>query len=211
MLKFLMRLSVSVLTAVLLLNILPVHGEEEIYQNAVRLHVLAHSDAQADQELKYLVRDALLVQCRDLFGTCQNAAQAQQTAQQNLDVLTRTAERVIAENGYDYPCSVCIGTEHYPTREYGEMVFPAGDYISLRVLIGDAAGKNWWCVLFPPLCLDAASDTYAGGGVEMDRKTGDMMYQAGFTPGQVQILTEAKNQKTVIRFKLLEVFSGLFS
>lgn len=211
MAKFFMRVCVSVLLCTMILSVLPVHGEEGIYEQVVRLHVLANSDSEKDQALKYQVRDALLEQAGELFANCTDAKQAEQVAKTNLPYLEQIAQTTLKQAGSDQSCVVTVSREEYPTRDYGTFSFPAGTYVSLRVLIGQAAGQNWWCVLFPPLCLDAASETYVGNDAEYDEESGEVMYRAGFSPSQVDLVTGNGKKKTIVKFRLLEFFSSLFS
>ena len=105
---------------------------------------------------------------------------------------------MIESEGFSYPVAVTLGEEEYPTRNYENFCFPAGPYLSLRICIGDAAGQNWWCCVFPPLCLGAASKTDA----EED------FVEVGLTPQQYKIITESERPVYRVRFKLLEVFQS---
>ena len=191
------KILISIITLILLfgiLTVLPIHGESEIYSDVLRLHVIASSDSEADQALKLLVRDAVLMEAQTLLDGVYDRKKAESIISENLDLFKATAEKAIRENGYDYPVSVELGKEEYPTKSYESCCFPAGEYTSLRILIGEAAGQNWWCVLFPPLCLSAATDA-------------DAFASVGITDGQYQIITESENPKYKIRFKILESFS----
>lgn len=191
------KILISIITLILLfgiLTVLPIHGESEIYSDVLRLHVIASSDSEADQALKLLVRDAVLLEAQTLLDGVYDRKKAESIISENLELFKATAEKVIRENGYDYPVSVELGKEEYPTKSYESCCFPAGEYTSLRILIGEAAGQNWWCVLFPPLCLSAATDA-------------DAFASVGITDGQYQIITESENPKYKIRFKILESFS----
>lgn len=191
------KILISIITLILLfgiLTVLPIHGESEIYSDVLRLHVIASSDSEADQALKLLVRDAVLLEAQTLLDGVYDRKKAESIISENLELFKATAEKAIIENGYDYPVSVELGKEEYPTKSYESCCFPAGEYTSLRILIGEAAGQNWWCVLFPPLCLSAATDA-------------DAFALVGITDGQYQIITESENPKYKIRFKILESFS----
>ncbi len=176
------------------LAVLPIHGESEIYSDVLRLHVIASSDSEEDQALKLLVRDAVLEEAQALLGEVYSKTQAEKTVYENLERLRSVAEKTVRDNGYDYPVAIELGKEEYPTKNYESCCFPAGEYTSLRILIGEASGQNWWCVLFPPLCLSAATDA-------------DAFASVGITDGQYQIITENENPKYKIRFKILESFS----
>ena len=184
------------LTAILLIvGLLPIHGEAQIYSTAVRLHVIADSDSEEDQALKLLVRDAILAVSTPLLEGCQTQEEAIERLQTNTDALRTAAEEVIAAEGRTDTVEVILGREEYPTRSYDSFCFPSGEYVSLRVVIGSGEGQNWWCCLFPPLCLGAASAE-------------DACISVGMTPSQYKIITESDKPVYRVRFKLLELFSG---
>ena len=123
-----------------------------IFSDVLRLHVIANSDSKADQDMKYRVRDGILDVTYELFSDCTNADEAVKIAEDNRDLLKDAAKRVLVQNSSGQDVSILVGKEHYPEKTYGGFVFPQGEYLSVRVIIGDGKGKNWWCVLFPPLC-----------------------------------------------------------
>lgn len=183
-------------------GILPIHGEEKIYDSVVRLHVLANSDSEEDQALKLKVRDAVLSYTSPLVIDSESREEAESILRSELDGIREAAERVIDENGYDYPVEVTLDVEEYPTRNYESMSFPSGKYVSLRVLIGESKGKNWWCVLFPPLCLSAATEK---------NKNEEAFVAVGLTSDQYKIITETNEPKYKLRFKLLETIENTFN
>ncbi len=186
-----------------LFSVLPIHGEQEIYDSVVRLHVLANSDSKQDQALKLLVRDEVLRVTAPLLEGCESREQAERILGENTQEITAAAQEVVKEQGYEYPVSVLLGKEQYPTRTYENCCFPSGTYVSLRVCIGDAEGQNWWCVLFPPLCLSAAS-------ADDEQSNEDAFISVGLTGEQYKVITQTDNVKYRIRFKLLETVQGLF-
>lgn len=183
-------------------SVLPIHGEQEIYQSVVRLHVLANSDSQEDQALKLLVRDEVLRISEPLLRACTSRDQAVEILQENSDMLQKAARAVVLEHGYDYEVSVLLGEEEYPTRSYENCCFPSGTYVSLRICIGNAEGQNWWCVLFPPLCLSAAS-------AKSEQSNEQAFISVGLTEEQYRVITETDNVKYRIRFKVLEAVQEL--
>lgn len=194
-------LTLSVLCA-LVLGLFPVSGEEKVYDSVVRLHVLANSDSEADQELKLKVRDRIIEVTKELFSRAETREDAERIARSALSFIEREAETVVEENGFTYPVSVELGQEEYPERDYEGLKFPAGEYLSLRVMIGDAEGQNWWCVLFPPLCLKAASRSA--------RDTENAFVAAGLTGEQYRIITESDSGRYKVKFKILEIIKELF-
>ena len=187
---------VILLVVLMALSFLPVHGEQEIYETVVRLHVLANSDSAEDQALKLQVRDAVLEVATPLVQNCRSQAEAVEILNAHLHDLEAAAAAVLAAEGYAYPVTVRLGEEDYPTRTYESCAFPAGRYVSLRVCIGEAEGQNWWCCLFPPLCLSAAT-------ARQDNE--DAFIQVGLTKDQYGIITETGKTKYKIRFRILEV------
>lgn len=125
----------------------------DISNSVFRLHVIANSDSSKDQELKYIVRDSVLNYMNEICKDVNSKEEAIKIANDNLDVFKEIAEKTIKENGYDYPVTVEIGNFSFPTKTYGDISLPSGFYDALRIKIGEAEGKNWWCVMFPPLCF----------------------------------------------------------
>ncbi|NLB42728.1 MAG: stage II sporulation protein R [Clostridiales bacterium] len=121
--------------------------------NLIRLHVTANSDSDEDQELKYQVRDQLLLSFGDIFRDAQTIGEARNLINESLDDLKGIASREINRQGFDYPVDASLGIASFPTKVYGDLVYPAGEYEALRVVIGEGSGANWWCVMFPPLCF----------------------------------------------------------
>jgi stage II sporulation protein R len=121
--------------------------------NLIRLHVIANSDSDEDQELKYQVRDQLLLSFGDIFRDAQTIGEARNLINESLDDLKGIASREINRQGFDYPVDASLGIASFPTKVYGDLVYPAGEYEALRVVIGEGSGANWWCVMFPPLCF----------------------------------------------------------
>lgn len=192
---------VILLIAMMALSFLPVHGERAVYDTVVRLHVLANSDTEEDQALKLQVRDGVLEAAAPLVEGCTTQAEAVEALTAHLAELEAAALSVVQSEGYDYPVTVLLGEEDYPTRVYESCAFPAGTYVSLRVLIGSGKGQNWWCCLFPPLCLSAAT-------AKSDNE--DAFIQVGLTKDQYGIITETGKTKYKVRFKILEVLEDWF-
>ena len=142
------------LTAALLLTsgAVALHTQSELADKVVRLHVLANSDSEEDQALKLEVRDAVLAQASETLQGITGREEACRRLTALLPELEKTAREVIAANGYAYGVRVELAETSFPTKTYDGFALPAGEYLALRVLIGEAAGQNWWCVVFPPLC-----------------------------------------------------------
>ena len=192
-------LTLAIFAAILLLvvGLLPVHGEEEIYNKVVRLHVLANSDSEEDQAVKLKVRDAILAITVPLLQNCETKEEAVTLLEENQTLFVEAAQAVLQEEGFDDAVSIEMGLEDYPTRTYDSLCFPAGEYISMRVSLGTGEGQNWWCCLFPPLCLGAAT--------VRDEDAEDACISVGFTPTQYKIITESDKPVYRARFKILEL------
>ena len=152
---------ISALSALILTVIMTLSFESTcsgIREKVLRLHVIANSDSVSDQALKYAVRDELLKDGESIFSGSETADEAEGKISDNILFLKETAEAVVHREGYGYPVSIDIGRTYFPTREYGDVTLPAGYYNAVRIIIGEGKGKNWWCVMFPPMCLPAASE-----------------------------------------------------
>jgi len=177
-----------------LLPVLPLQGEQEIYDNTIRLHVIANSDSEEDQELKLKVRDSVLELMSKEFQNVSTKEEAKEKIEDMKDDISLVVDNTIRNNGYNYSFKITLSKELYPTREYEGVRLPSGEYLSLRILIGEAEGKNWWCVLFPALCTSSA-------------KPKEKLKEAGFSSEQIKILTEGEKPKYVLRFRILELFN----
>ena len=155
---FAKSLAVGVIFAVLLQLTIFDAKCESLSDKILRLHVIANSDSAIDQELKLKVRDEMLDLSNHLLSDCENKQAAIKAANENKAVFTEAAKKVIAENGFDYSVTVEITKQSFDTRDYDTFSLPAGVYDSIKVVIGDGAGKNWWCVMFPPVCIPACVD-----------------------------------------------------
>ena len=119
----------------------------------LRLHVIANSDSEFDQQIKLKVRDAVLAASKDGVLKSENASQAQEYIVEDLQTILSAANEELKRNGADYTASAEVGLFSFPDKTYGDITYPAGDYSALKISLGDSKGKNWWCVMFPPLCL----------------------------------------------------------
>lgn len=165
-----------------------------IRTQVLRMHVIANSDSAEDQALKLKVRDAVLETGKTLFDGSLTAADAENILDSEKAELQKAAEAVIRDNGFDYEVQIEIGKDFFNTRTYDEKVtLPAGTYEAVRVIIGEGAGQNWWCVMFPPMCLPAAE---AEAGIE------DVLSEQEAEIAQ-------SNPKYEVRFKIIEIFEKI--
>lgn len=164
---------------------------DEIRENVLRLHVLANSDSEEDQALKLKVRDAVLIESQKVFQNCQTEQEAVTQAQKHIDAFENVARKTVTDNGYDYPVRVEVAKTWFETRNYDEFSLPAGSYEALRVIIGEGEGKNWWCVMFPSICLPAATSENKDFSTVLEDDT-------------AKIVEQPKRYKA--RFKVVEIF-----
>ena len=179
------------LAAFFLTGALSLRAQDELAEKVVRLHVLANSDSEEDQALKLQVRDVILQRATKLLDQTEDRWEAEGILRGNLLELEKLAAAEIAAQGYSYPVSVELEDTTFPTREYDGFALPAGEYLALRVLIGEAQGQNWWCVVFPPLCTAVSADVPASA------------LAAGFSQEEVQLITESTGEY-VLKFKAIE-------
>ncbi len=161
---------------------------EDIRENVLRLHVIAASDSEEDQSLKLKVRDTVLKAGADIFDGSVNVENALEKLTPQLEKLELAAENTVKENGFDYDVSVTLSREFFTTRTYENVTLPAGKYLAVRVVIQKGEGQNWWCVMFPSLCLPAA---------KVDTQIDDVLNENG-----VRIVE--KNPRYEPRFKIVE-------
>lgn len=163
----------------------------------LRLHVVANSDSDADQSVKLQVRDAILTAATPYLEGVQGQQEAQQALEPHLEELAAAGASVLGAAGMDYPITVSITDQWFPTREYTDFALPAGTYRSLQVILGEGQGRNWWCVVYPPLCLGSVSEesvaTSASGVLSED---------------QISLIS-GQDEEYVLRFKVLEWWDSL--
>lgn len=131
--------------------------QQDIAEKIIRFHVIANSDSTEDQNLKIKVKDAVLTYVSPLLSNSEDINETRSILTSNTDNIIAVAKNVIAENGYSYDVTANLTTDYFPTKTYGDVTFPPGDYEAYKIEIGDHEGKNWWCVMYPPLCFIDAS------------------------------------------------------
>ena len=126
--------------------------------NVLRLHIIANSDSKADQELKLNIRDRILAESPDIFSESKGIDEAVVTAEEAIEKIEEIANDVIKQNNFSYKATASVKNSYFETREYDDFTLPAGTYKSVVIDVGKAEGKNWWCVIFPEICLPACSN-----------------------------------------------------
>lgn len=183
------------LLAVILLSLaLGGQAQRDLASQVVRLHVLANSDDPADQALKLQVRDAVLTAAEPLLEGSSSQESAQAALSQGLEEIARAGQAVADRAGYDYPVRAELTTSYFPTRDYEDFSLPAGYYQALRVEIGAAAGHNWWCVVYPPLCTVGVTQAEPAS--------------LGLNPDEMALITQTDTEY-VLRFQCAEWWGRL--
>lgn len=164
---------------------------EGLRQNVLRLHIIANSDSAVDQNIKLKVRDEILRQTEDIFTGCGSLSKAEESLNANISKFTDIAQAVLVENGFTYGAKASIGDSFFETREYDDFTLPAGTYRSLIVKLGEGKGKNWWCVVFPCVCLPSSS-------AELEQSVPEQSVRVAENP-----------QKYEIKFKTAEIYEEI--
>ncbi len=196
--KYLVMFTALILACCLCCGFIPSEEDMEIYENTVRLHVIANSDSEHDQSVKLSVRDSVLRELNILLENAETQEEAAAIIEANLERLRAVCNETLEALGEETTAALYFKQEKYPTRHYENISLPAGVYQSLQIRIGEADGKNWWCVLFPTLCTSAA-------------KTEEALVKTGFTSDQIGVLTNGDRPKYKLKFKILEFFGENFS
>lgn len=170
--------------------------QDALARKMIRLHVIANSDSDADQALKLEVRDKVLDFTTTVLQRSADMEDAQVRLRKELTRIETIAQREIAAQGYDYPVTAQLASAEFPLKEYDGFSLPAGEYMALRLVIGEGAGQNWWCVVYPPLCTAAATDMP------------ETAIRAGLSGDDVSLITE-EDAGYVLKFRSLELWEQL--
>lgn len=174
----------------------------DIANSVFRLHVIANSDSDIDQNLKYIVRDNLLEYMNTLCANCTSKEEAINIANKHIEDFKEIALNTIKSQGFDYSVNVSIGNFEFPTKHYGDISLPSGYYDALKVEIGEAEGQNWWCVMFPPLCFVDSSS-----GVVPEESKEDL--EKSLTDEEFAIVSDSEeNLSFKLKFKILEILNN---
>lgn len=184
------------MAAALIWGVWALQEQDALEQKMIRLHVIANSDSAQDQQLKLQVRDKVLTEATAILERSADIADARTLLENSLPALEETARQEITAQGYDYAVSARLEETEFPTKEYDGFSLPSGQYLALRVLIGDAAGQNWWCVVYPPLCTTAVTQLE------------ETAVATGLGEEDVSLITE-ENSGYVLKFRSLEIWESL--
>lgn len=165
----------------------------EIRSDVLRLHVIANSDSSVDQNLKLRVRDFVLQEGKSIFDGSVTVGNAVEKIKPQLNELEKSANEFVAQSGFDYKVKITLSKEYFTTRTYENVTLPAGKYLALRVVIGSGEGHNWWCVMFPPMCVPAANKND-----EIDKV---------FTDDEIRLVQSRPKYEP--RFKIIEIYESV--
>ena len=184
-----LQFAATLLAVTFMVAIFPTEEDYKVYEDTLRLHILANSDSRVDQDLKIGVRDLILEKLGGELEGEEAIESALEITAELLAEIKDMADEFLEESGVDYSAVVTLAKEWYETRDYKDFTLPRGYYSSLVISLGDGEGQNWWCILFPPMCTDLASEN---GGDEDEE-----VYQIG-------------KDKYSIKFKTMEIIADLF-
>lgn len=185
---------IPALIAAFLIAVIPfVNSSKELSEDVLRVHILANSDSAADQSLKLAVRDSVLSHCSAYFDDCEDKNEALSLTREHLGEIEQVAMKEIRAHGFDYCVKAEVGQTYFNTRHYDAFTMPAGWYDALRLTIGDGGGQNWWCVMYPALCVGAATE--------------DTMKE-DLSEGEYRVVT---SDKLDFRFKIVEYWEDFLN
>ncbi len=195
--KTILKIELSILVALIICCVLNINSFskecDSIRDKMLRMHVIANSDSKEDQALKIKVRDAVLEAGKELFDGSVTSEEAEKILVPHIADLEKVASETIKSEGYDYNVKITVQEEYFKTRVYDNAVtLPAGNYMAVKVIIGEGVGQNWWCVMFPPMCLPSATEC----------EISDVL-----TDEETEIVTDSEKYK--IRFKIVEFLEDL--
>ena len=184
--------------AILAGSVYAVSVEQSLSGGLVRLHVMANSNAKYDQQIKLLVRDTVLSQVQE--GISKNISRDELL--QKADALQQIAQNKLEELGVCYSARVCVGNDYFPRKSYAKITLPAGRYDSIRIILGEGAGENWWCVAYPPLC-------FVEGAVGEFSPEGEALLKRQLSPQSYELIQNTNDVEIRYRLKMVELFNEI--
>lgn len=174
-----------------------------ISDNFIRLHIVANSDSTEDQMLKYEIRDAVINYLSPLLENAHNKKEAQDIISSHLNELSVISNQIITSKNLNYPINISLGNYKFPTRDYSEFVLPEGNYDALKIDIGNASGQNWWCVMFPSICIPCSDEIFS-------KENTTNLLQESLDSEEYSIITKNSSSTEIkVKFKLIEIFENL--
>ncbi len=181
----------GVVAAILISNLSFTNSCKEMYENIIRIRIIANSDNAEDQALKLNIRDAVLESSKEVFSGIKDYNDAEKLAAENIELFKETAQNVVNEKGLDYNVDLSIKDEFFNTREYDGFTLPAGTYKSLVFTVGEGNGENWWCVVFPEVCVGGCSGELTDS---ISEDSANIAYNS---------------DKYIVKFKAVEIFESI--
>lgn len=174
----------------------------DIKNSVIRLHIIANSDSAADQSLKLKVRNRITSEAADIFKNAKTQSEALEIAAKNTGLIKSIAEDELRRCGSTQSVRIEIGEFPFPTKVYGDIMLPSGRYNAVRIILGNGSGKNWWCVMYPPLC-------FANGSAVISENSKSKLRES-LTADEYALITEnsSKNLPVNVRFKIVEILCG---
>lgn len=213
--KIKIRLSILILSLIAIISVMTISisGEvkkistasEDYKDKLIRFHVIANSDSDEDQNLKLKVRDAIIDYLQPKLLESESIEESESIIKKEYAELEKISKNIILENGYNYDIQVGIDYSEFPTKQYSNVILPAGEYKALRIIIGEGKGKNWWCVMFPPLCF---VDEQKG---IIDKDTDDKLREI-LTEEEYELISQKTSKqmnRVQIKFKIVEIIQNI--
>ena len=213
--KIKIRLSILILSLISVISMMTISISGEVkkistasedYKNKlIRFHVIANSDSEEDQNLKLKVRDGIIDYLQPKLLESNSIKESELIIKREYDEIEKISKNIIMENGYNYDIKVGIDYSQFPTKQYSNVVLPAGEYKALRVIIGDGNGKNWWCVMFPPLCF--VDEEKAIIDKDTDNKLREVLTEEEYE--LISQKTRKQVDRVQVKFKIVEIIQGI--
>ena len=213
--KIKIRLSILILSLVAIISIMTIsisgevkkisNASQDYKDNLIRFHVIANSDSDEDQNLKLKVRDAVINYLQPKLLESESIEESELIIKREYSELEKISKNIILQNGYNYDVKIGIDYSEFPTKQYSNVVLPAGEYKALKIIIGEGSGKNWWCVMFPPLCF---VDEEKG---IIDKDTDDKLREV-LTEEEYNLIAQKTSNQTnrvQIKFKIVEIVQNI--
>jgi stage II sporulation protein R len=207
--KFILTISTIIIVIFIATNTNTTNGkasQEDIAGKLIRFHVIANSDDKIDQGLKLKIRDSVLEYVSPKLKDCKNIEESRKIINNEDKIIKKISETIIKENGFKYSVTTALSQEYFPVKTYGNITLPQGKYEAYRIIIGTGTGQNWWCVMFPPLCFVDITK----GNVSYEKTEKEM--KSVLSRDEYKLVdNRVSNKKIIVKFKLAEIFSELFS
>lgn len=205
------KFSILIIIIICILLVLPINNsvkgsvtQEDIAKKIIRFHVVANSDSDKDQQLKLKIRDEILKFIEPKLKKSNSLEESRNILKSNNNEMKKIAEEIIKNNNFNYSVKTSLCKDNFPVKEYGNIVLPAGEYEAYKIIIGNGKGKNWWCVMFPPLCFIDITK-----GEVSTKETSDEMRRV-LTEDEYSIVDNTEESTVILKSKVLEIFNSIF-